>query len=29
MSKYSEDDQIEEYINHKQQQETISKKDLV
>jgi len=30
MSKYSEDEQIEEYINHKQQQqETISKKDLL
>tara|TARA_R110001592_G_scaffold232616_1_gene489982 strand:- start:5354 stop:5569 length:216 start_codon:yes stop_codon:yes gene_type:complete len=31
MSKYSEDEQIEQYINHKQQkqQETISKKDLL
>ena len=32
MSKYSEDEQIEEYIYHKQQQqqqETISKKDLL
>jgi len=31
MSKYSEDEQIEEYIKHKQQptEETISKKDLL
>ena len=33
MSKYSEDEQIEQYIKHKQQQqkqqETISKKDLL
>ena len=32
MSKYSEDEQIEQYINHKQQQQkqqTISKKDLL
>ena len=31
MSKYSEDEQIEQYIKHKQQptEETISKKDLL